>query len=81
MEAADTPDGGTAITCAVDAAAATTVCVVLAVDDSAAATEVVAVTTRDVIKITFMSITAATRDTWPSDFRITSRLRQSTRRV
>ncbi|CAI6358043.1 unnamed protein product [Macrosiphum euphorbiae] len=53
MEAADTTDGGTAITSAVDAAAATTVSVVLAVDDSAVSTEVVAVTTcRDVITIT-----------------------------
>jgi len=52
MEAPDTNDGGTAITSAVDAAAATTISVVLAVDDSAASTEVVAVTTRDVITIT-----------------------------
>ncbi|CAI6358504.1 unnamed protein product [Macrosiphum euphorbiae] len=52
MKAPDTTDGGTAITSAVDAVAATTVSVVLAVDDSAASTEVVAVTTVDVITIT-----------------------------
>jgi len=52
MEAADTNDGGAAITSAVDAAAADTVSDVLAVDDSAASTEVVAVTTRDVITTT-----------------------------
>jgi len=52
MEVAETNDGGTTITSAVDVVAATTVSVVLAVDDSATSTEVVTVTTRDVITIT-----------------------------
>lgn len=52
MEAADTTDGAAAITSGVDAAAATIVSVMLAVDDSATPTEVVAVTTTDVITTT-----------------------------